>query len=95
MNNNIGVFTSNPNHRNELPNTNKEDLILNVHYKGDIYDQGKNKDNDYGSLADERFKYAGALIPVCIVSDLPQQMKLASFVWEYMTKNKIENVECF
>lgn len=95
MNNNIGVFTSNPNHRNELPNTNKEDLILNVHYKGDIYDQGKNKDNDYGSLAAERFQYAGALIPVCIVSDLPQQMKLASFVWEYMTKNKIENVECF
>ncbi|KAK8838246.1 hypothetical protein M9Y10_035666 [Tritrichomonas musculus] len=89
MNNNIGVFTSNPNHRNELPNTNKEDLILN------IYDQGKNKDNDYGSLADERFQYAGALIAVCIVSDLPQQMKLASFVWEYMAKNKIENVECF
>lgn len=41
-----------------------------------------------------RFNYAGVLIAICIVSDLPQQMKLASFIWEYLTCEKvsIENI---
>lgn len=84
MNNNVGIFTFNPNHNHKTEDTNKEDLIPNTQFYGQIYD-----------MIDTscRFLYAGALIAVCIVSDLPQQMKLASFVWEFLSKNKIESIE--
>ena len=86
MNEHIGIFTFNPNRRHKTKDTNQEDLIPNIHYDGKIYKEVTSK--KMFSLSN-RFVYAGAFIAVCIVSEIPQQMKLAYFVWEYLSCEKV------
>lgn len=83
MNDHLGIFTMNPNMRNQIGDTNREDLIPNKMMRNDIYQY---KDDTKFS---ERFIYAGALIAICIKSNLPQQMNLAPFIWEYLLNSSV------
>ena len=83
MNSHIGVFTINPNKLHDLTDTNKEDMIPNKNFN-DIF-----ADKKHSQLFKSRFIYAGALIGICIVSKLPQPIRLASFIWEYLINETV------
>ncbi|KAK8878322.1 hypothetical protein M9Y10_005088 [Tritrichomonas musculus] len=84
MNDHIGIFTFNPNRRNKVADTNQEDLIPNKVFNESYFFQFENGYRFY-----RRFVYAGSLIAVCIVSNLPQPMLLSSFIWEYLTYGSV------
>ena len=84
MNEHFGVFTFNPNRRHDVKETNQEDLIPNKFLIGDVFDYKNNENIELFSRGN-RFIYAGALIAISVVSSLPQPMKLASFIWEYLS----------
>ena len=88
MNERIGIFFYNPNRQHQKKYTNQEDLIPNKFLKGDVFSYGFNLD-DYIDLSTERFVYACALITTCIASKLPQSMRLASFIWEYLSNGNV------
>lgn len=89
MNDRIGIFTFNPNRNHCIKDTNQEDLIPNKYLiRCSLIDKYMN-DSLFMHLYSHRFIYAGALIAICIVSKLPQPMKLPSFVWEYLSYEKV------
>ena len=85
-----GIFTYNPNRRHCVKDTNQEDLIPNKFMNGEVFKYEGKRDKDYFNRNNCRFKYAGALIAACIVSDLPQPMTLSSFIWEYLSVGRVE-----
>ncbi|KAK8892306.1 hypothetical protein M9Y10_029531 [Tritrichomonas musculus] len=90
MNNHIGVFTFNANRRHNNKETNQEDLIPNRQEMNDMNDRDENEvPDEISQFYSKRFIYAGALIAICIVSGLPQPMKLSMIVWEYLTQEKV------
>lgn len=82
MNDRLGIFTFNPNRRKNNKDTNQEDLIPNIAFN---YDKSVENAEKIGYFSSKRFVYTGALIAVCIVSGLPQPLKLSMIVWEYLT----------
>ena len=90
MNDHIGIFTFNPNRRHNSKEYNQEFVIPNTQWLTNKSHKDYNDDNESSELNDEmisllhrRFVYPGALIAVCIVSGLPQPLKLSSIVWDY------------
>lgn len=80
---NLGIFTFNPKRRHKNKETNQEDLIINRSKTN------KFLDDEYSNLFKKRFVYAGALIACCIVSNLPQPLKLSSIIWDYLTHEEV------
>ena len=83
MSEHIGMFTYNPNRRHKNKETNQEDLIPNP--SSNETELRSEFSNDVERLLSKGLTFCGALIAACIVSALPQPMKLASMVWEYLT----------
>lgn len=84
MNDHLGIFTFNPNRRHNNKETNQEDLIPNIkaNFYGDFND-------DISHLLSKRFTFAGALIACCIVSSLPQPLKLSSIIWDHLSCGEV------
>ena len=84
MNKHLGIFTFNPNRCHKIIETNQEDLIPNKEAK-----LSDDFNDDFVQLLNKRFTFAGALIACCIVSSIPQPMKLSSIVWDYLTRETV------
>lgn len=80
MNDHLGIFTPNPNYLHDVKESNIEDLIPNINDK--ISEEFVSSISIL--LSSNRFIFAGALIGCCIVSSIPQSMKLSNIVWEFL-----------
>ena len=43
----------------------------------------------HSDLFEKRFIYVGALIGICIVSEIPQPIKLSMMIWEYLSREYV------